>query len=58
MTIPAHTQTGQVFRLKGQGVTNNGQTGDLFVTVRVVIPGSLTPHERQLYEELARLNKR
>ena len=57
MTIPAHTQPGQTFRLKGQGVTSNGQTGDLFVTVKVVIPSSLTAQERQLYEELARHKK-
>ncbi|HEY1098906.1 MAG TPA: DnaJ C-terminal domain-containing protein, partial [Myxococcota bacterium] len=40
LTIPAHTQGGQMFRLRGKGFAkSNGSTrGDLLATLQVVIP--------------------
>ena len=55
LKIPAGSQTGKVFRLKGQGVPHlhrNGR-GDQLVTLLVVTPESLTTKQRQLFEELA-----
>jgi len=45
LRIPAGTQAGRVFRLKGQGMPRLGSetTGDLYVRVRVVLPSGLSP---------------
>jgi DnaJ-class molecular chaperone len=45
LTIPAGTQTGRVFRLKGRGMPRlKGEgDGDLLVKVRVVMPTKLSP---------------
>ena len=53
--IPTGTQTGTVFRLKGKGMPVLGGRGhgDLFVSVSVVTPTSLTREQRKLLEQLA-----
>jgi len=53
--LPAGSQTGKVFRLKGQGVPHLHRSGrgDQLVTLLVVTPESLTKKQRQLFEELA-----
>ncbi len=56
MVIPALTNSGTVFRLKGQGVKLNNNTGDQFVTVYIVSPKSLSAREKELYQELARVS--
>jgi len=38
LAIPARTSGGRTFRLKGKGMTVDGNTGDLFATVRIVLP--------------------
>ncbi|HDD25211.1 MAG TPA: J domain-containing protein [Chloroflexi bacterium] len=58
LKIPAGTQGGTVFRLRGQGVPDPHkpeQRGDMLVTVRVQIPQDLTLDEQKLFEKLARL---
>ncbi len=57
MTIPAETQPGRRFRLKGQGMPHarGGGRGDLYVRVNVVTPTGLTARERELFEELRKL---
>ena len=54
--IPAGTQTGRTFRLKGKGVTNvNGRgTGDLNVRVNIEVPHKLSAEQRRALEEFAR----
>jgi molecular chaperone DnaJ len=55
--IPAGTQNGAVFKLKGKGVKNvqgYGQ-GDLMVRVQVEIPSKLNATQRAKLEEFARL---
>ncbi|WP_445612731.1 molecular chaperone DnaJ [Geobacillus sp. YF-1] len=57
LKIPAGTQTGTRFRLKGKGVPNvrgYGQ-GDQHVIVRVVTPTRLTEKQKQLLREFDRL---
>ncbi|MCX7912317.1 MAG: molecular chaperone DnaJ, partial [Dehalococcoidales bacterium] len=56
LKIPAGTQTGHVFRLKGKGIPhlNGSGRGDQLVNVRVVVPQTLTRRQRDLLEELAR----
>ena len=57
--IPAGTQAGSAFRLRGKGmpsVTGRGR-GDLFVQMKVSVPRKLTREQRKLVEELARTLK-
>jgi molecular chaperone DnaJ len=54
LKIPAGSQTGQVFRLRGQGIPHlhrNGR-GDHLVTLFVVTPDSLNEKQRRLLQEL------
>jgi molecular chaperone DnaJ len=56
LTIPAGTQTGQSFRLKGHGVPflrHNGR-GDQLVTVFVATPEKLTAEQKRLFHELGK----
>ena len=58
LRIPAVTQNGQVFRLKGYGmpaVNKNDDKGDAYARVEVQLPTQLTPEERSHYEALAKL---
>src|SRR3954468_15383792 len=60
LKIPETTQSGQVFRLKGHGMPAVGKAddrGDLYATVEVQLPRSLTKDQRALYEGLAKLEK-
>jgi molecular chaperone DnaJ len=54
LTIPAGTQCGAKFRLKGQGLaaTNKKPAGDLYVTVKVIIPKNLSPEAAELFRQL------
>ncbi|MBI4636492.1 MAG: J domain-containing protein [Candidatus Rokubacteria bacterium] len=57
LVIPPGTTGGQVFRLRGQGLpklTGDG-VGDLYVTIRVMIPGGLDARTDELVRELERL---
>lgn len=55
LKVPTGTQTGTVFRLKGKGmpVLGGRGRGDLFVSVTVITPSSLTREQRKLLEQLA-----
>jgi len=57
LKIPAGTQTGTVFRVRGQGmpVLGGRGRGDLFVAVSVVTPTMLTREQRKLLEQLAKI---
>jgi molecular chaperone DnaJ len=57
LKIPPGTQTGSVFRIKGQGmpVLGGRGRGDLFVSVTVVTPTTLTREQRKLLEQLAEI---
>jgi DnaJ-class molecular chaperone len=58
LRIPALTQNGQVFRLKGYGmpaVNRNEDKGDAYARVETQLPTQLTPEERSHYEALAKL---
>jgi molecular chaperone DnaJ len=55
MNIPAGTQPGKVFTIKGKGVPylrKNGR-GDQHVIVSVGIPHKLTAEQKELFEKLA-----
>ncbi len=57
LVIPPGTAGGQMFRLRGQGLPKlaDGGTGDLYVAVRVDIPGGLDARTHELVRELERL---
>jgi molecular chaperone DnaJ len=57
LKVPAGTQTGTVFRVRGQGmpVLGGRGKGDLFVSVSVITPTSLTREQRKLLEQLAKI---
>ncbi len=38
LSVPQNTSSGRTFRLKGKGLPKAGGTGDLFVTVRIMLP--------------------
>ena len=57
LKIPAGTQGGQRFRLRGRGLPNAaGGRGDLYVVAQVRIPKKLSEPERALWEQLAKLH--
>jgi DnaJ-class molecular chaperone len=58
LRIPATTQNGQVFRLKGYGMPAVGKpddTGDLYARVEVQLPTELSPTAREHWDALAKL---
>lgn len=55
MKLPAGTQSGQRMRLKGKGLPRkNGSRGDMFVTIRIVVPKEPGQRERELFQLLAK----
>ncbi len=51
--IPAGTQSGRVFRIRGEGAPKkNGATGDLLVTTRIQVPTNPSKEQRRLLREL------
>jgi len=58
--IPAETQSGQVFRLRGKGIRPVRQTsaGDLMCHVVVETPVRLTDRQKELLRELEEINSR
>ena len=54
LKIPAETQTGKLFRLRGKGVTpvRGGSAGDLMCRVVVETPVNLTERQKELLCEL------
>jgi DnaJ-class molecular chaperone len=58
LRVPPTTQNGQVLRLKGHGMPAVGKPddrGDLYATVDVRLPRSLTPEQKAQFEALAGL---
>ncbi|MDX6272627.1 MAG: molecular chaperone DnaJ [Acidobacteriota bacterium] len=60
LKIPAGTQTGKFFSLKGHGMPMLGGRGrgDLFVSVALRTPTTLTREQRRLLEELSKIEDR
>jgi curved DNA-binding protein len=55
LRLPAGTQNGQTFRLKGLGMPKLGQpekTGDLFARVKVKLPKEPDEHVKELFKQL------
>ena len=55
LTVPPESQNGQTFRLRSQGMPalrGNGPRGDLYVTMKVVLPSGLDESGRALFQQL------
>ncbi len=54
LNIPAGTQNGRSFKIKGRGLPkmNSEEFGDLYATVKVRLPDTLSSEEQSLYERL------
>lgn len=57
--IPPGTNSGQVFRLKGKGMPKlkGGGFGDMFVTVKIVVPANIDARSVKLIREFAEYNR-
>jgi len=55
LKIPAGTQSGEVFRLRGRGMPNpqRGGVGDLLVQTYIEVPKKLTAEQKELLRKLA-----
>ena len=54
LKIPAETQTGKLFRMRGKGVasTRSGYAGDLICRIVVETPVNLTSEQKELLQKL------
>ncbi|MGF1725366.1 DnaJ C-terminal domain-containing protein [Photobacterium nomapromontoriensis] len=56
LKIPAETQTGSKFRMKGKGITDRkGHVGDLLVQVNIETPRNISERQKELLKEFAAL---
>ncbi|MBI4611845.1 MAG: DnaJ domain-containing protein [Candidatus Rokubacteria bacterium] len=57
LVLPPGTQSGQVFRLRGKGLPrlDGERRGDLYVTVKVLIPRGLDARTEEIFRQLERL---
>lgn len=53
LRIPAGTQPGRKFRLRGQGIERNGRRGDQLVQVQVTVPDDLSADQQELLKKFA-----
>ncbi|MCA9738720.1 MAG: molecular chaperone DnaJ [Gemmatimonadota bacterium] len=53
LRIPPGTQSGTKFRIRGQGITRNGKTGDQYVEVKVQVPEELDAKAKEQFEGFA-----
>lgn len=59
LKVPAGTQNGRMFRLRGKGMPRlrkPDERGDLLAKVEVQLPTHLTAEQRRLFEELRRIS--
>lgn len=57
LSVPPGTQPGQSFRLSGRGMPrlkDPKKHGDLYARLKIKLPRELTPHQRELFEELSK----
>ncbi|GMR10465.1 MAG: DnaJ C-terminal domain-containing protein [Anaerolineae bacterium] len=60
LKIPAGSQPGRMFRLRGRGMPNlhnPSKHGDLLAKLKISLPKKLSKEERKLFEQLAKLRE-
>ncbi|MET0557282.1 MAG: DnaJ C-terminal domain-containing protein [Solirubrobacterales bacterium] len=56
--VPSGSSSGRRLRLRGEGMPGpGGRKGDLYASVRIVVPKVLEKRERELFEELAAVSR-
>ena len=53
LKVPAGTQPGRKFRIKGMGLSKGGRTGDQLVQIQVQVPEKLAPEQEELLKKFA-----
>ena len=53
LKLPAGTQPGRRFRIKGEGIAKSDRKGDMIVTVQVTIPEELNEEQAELLKKFA-----
>ncbi len=53
LKIPAGTQPGRTFRIKGEGIAKGDRHGDQLVRVQVTLPEQLSPEQEELLKKFA-----
>jgi molecular chaperone DnaJ len=51
--IPPGTSSGRRFRVRGQGIIKDGQTGDLLVQVTINVPDKLSEEQERMMRQFA-----
>jgi molecular chaperone DnaJ len=51
--IPAGTASGRRFRVRSQGITKDGQRGDLIIEVQISVPEKLSEEQERMMREFA-----
>jgi molecular chaperone DnaJ len=57
LRLKAGTQAGSRHRVKGKGINANGESGDLIVSVDVVVPKDLTDKQKKLLQQLDEISE-
>ena len=57
LKVPPGTNSGRVFRVRGQGVQSAGKPGDLLVSFDVDVPSKLSTEERRAVEAFSRASE-
>lgn len=58
MKIPSGTQSGRIFRLKAKGMkdVHSGMFGNHYVVIMIQVPTRITPEQKKLLEEYAKIS--
>ena len=56
LKIPSASQSGDILRVRNKGMTNarTGRVGDLYITLKLVLPTKLNRTQKELFGELAK----
>ncbi|MBX7138843.1 MAG: DnaJ domain-containing protein [Oligoflexia bacterium] len=58
VSIAPGSQSGQKLRLKGKGLPKSKtEKGDLYLEIKIVVPGTLTAEEQELMQKLGKVSK-
>ncbi len=52
LSIPAGVQHNTALKIPGEGVKRRGKPGDLLVRLKIVIPKSVPPEQREFYQKI------
>lgn len=53
-SVPEGTKDGTMLRVKGRGITQGSQKGDILVEISIDIPKKLSKKQKELFEDLAK----